>query len=140
MKLLIPLLFAFFLTSCIEISSVDEIAEMEIEDILSNVKTQFNSGNIEEIMQNYHPDFSHDDGEYFQNYEAERQLWELRYVDYYSIDFTDIEIDLNNDEAIVTLKMSLDEDIFEEPEDNGDLSYFYFTNLGWKIGGNNFSW
>jgi hypothetical protein len=135
MKRLIPILFlAVLLFSC-DVSSPEDADKAEILDILDAIKVSFNQFDLDGIMENYHPDFLHNTD----NYIFEENVWQERIAQYYLIDFLDIEIELHYNFATVSFTMKLDEDIFNEPEDHGDVSYFYREFEGWKICGNEFS-
>jgi hypothetical protein len=135
MKRLIPILFlAVLLFSC-DVSSPEDADKAEILDILDAIKVSFNQFDLDGIMENYHPDFLHNTD----NYIFEENVWQERIAQYYLIDFLDIEIELHYNFATVSFTMKLDEDIFNEPEDHGDVSYFYRELVGWKICGNEFS-
>ena len=135
MKRLIPiLLLAVLLFSC-DVSSPEKADKAEILDILDSIKDSFNQVDMPGIMQNYHPDFLHNTD----NYIFEEIVWEDRLSQYSLIDFLDIDIDLHDNFATVSFIMKLDEDVFNEPEDHGDISYFYREFNGWKICGNEFS-
>ncbi len=135
MKRLIPiLLFTVLLFSC-DVSSPEEADKAEILDILDSIRDSFNQFDLPGIMQNYHPDFSHNTD----NYTFEEIVWHDRLDQYYLLDFVDIEIELHGNFATVSFTMKLDEDVFNEPEDHGDVSYFYRELGSWKICGNEFS-
>ena len=135
MKRLIPiLLFTALLFSC-DVSSPKEADKAEILDILDSIKDSFNQVDLDGIMQHYHPDFLHNTD----NYIFEEIVWQERLNQYSLLDFEDIEIALNSDFATASFTMKLDEDVFDEPEDHGDVSFFYREFEGWKICGNEFS-
>lgn len=127
-------LITFSLVSCVGYSTQSEVDEQEIRDILTQIKSAFNLGNIEEILSFYHPEFRHEDDDY----DDEEIVWEIRLIDYYAIDFSQIEIDLDYDRAVASFILQLDEEEFSEPENFGDISYFYFTSSGWQIVGKDF--
>jgi hypothetical protein len=133
-RLITILLFTVLLFSC-DVSSPEDADKAEIRDILDSIKDSFNQVDLPGIMQNYHPDFLHNTD----NYTFEEIVWEERLAQYYLLDFEDIEIELHDNFATVSFTMKLDEDVFNEPEDHGDVSYFYREFEGWKICGNEFS-
>ena len=133
-RLITILLFTVLLFSC-DVSSPEEADKGEILDILDSIKNSFNQFDLAGIMQNYHPDFLHNTD----NYTFEEIVWQERLNQYSLIDFLDIKIDLHDNFANVSFTMKLDEDIFNEPEDHGDVSHFYREFDGWKICGNEFS-
>ena len=135
MKRLILIFFlAVIIFSC-DVSSPDDADKAEILDILDSIKDSFHQIDLSGIMQNYHPDFLHNTN----NYVFEENIWQERLNQYFLIDFLDIEIELQYNFATVSFIMKLDEDVFNEPEDHGDVSYFYREFDGWKICGNEFS-
>ena len=125
--------------SCSDSTSPKNVDEYLIISILEDIETAFNFGFIEEIMNHYHPDFLHNEN----NFADEYVIWEIRLLEYNEIEFYEIEININDNFATAEFVMKLssgeDFDIFNEPEDNGDISYFYYDLDEWKICGNNFS-
>jgi hypothetical protein len=140
MKRLIPiLLFAVLLFSC-DVSSPEEADKAEILDILDSIKDSFNQLDLTGIMQHYHPDFLHNTDSYI----FEEIVWEERLAQYYLIAFSEITIDLQGDFATANFKMTFYDDeggsvVSQEPDDNGDVSYYYREFGSWKICGNEFS-
>lgn len=140
MKRLIPiLLLAVLLFSC-DVSSPKEADKAEILDILDSIKDSFNQVDLDGIMQHYHTDFLHNTD----NYIFEEIVWQERLSQYYMIDFSEITIDLQGDFATANFIMTLYDDkggsvVSQEPDDHGDISYFYREFNGWKICGNEFS-
>ncbi len=135
MKRLIPiLLLSVFLFSC-DVSSPEDADKAEILGVLDAIKDSFNQIDLDGIMQNYHPDFLHNTD----NFTFEENVWQERINQYFLIDFLDIEIELHDNFSTVSFIMKLDEDVFNEPVDHGDVSYFYREFEGWKICGNEFS-
>ena len=102
---------------------------------MDSIKVSFNLGELDGIMQNYHPDFLHNTD----SFTFEEIVWQERLNQYVLINFEDIEIELHDNFANVSFTMKLDEDVFNEPEDHGDVSHFYREFDGWKICGNEFS-
>ncbi len=125
--------------SCSESTSPKDVDEYLITSILEDIETAFIFGDIERIMNHYHPDFLHNEN----NFADEYVIWEIRLLEYNNIEFTEIEISINDNFAIAEFVMKLSSgeefDIFNEPGDNGDISYFYYDLDEWKICGNNFS-
>jgi len=128
------ILIFIFLISCSDTSSPEDVAEAQILEILDTIIASFTFGDLDGIMQNYHPNFLHNGDDY----DFEEIRWEIRLNNYTEIDFTDIDIVPDGDSATVSFTMKLDEDVFNEPEDNGDISYFYRDFDGWKICGEDF--
>ena len=139
MKRLIPiLLFTVLLFSC-DVSSPKEADKADILDILDSIKDSFNQFDLPGIMQNYHLDFLHNTD----NYIFEEIVWEERLAQYYMIAFSEITIDPQGDFATANFIMTLYDEggsvVSQEPEDHGDVSYFYRELGSWKICGNEFS-
>ena len=125
--------------SCSESTSPKNVDEYLITSILEDIETDFNFGFIEEIMNHYHPNFLHNEN----NFADEYVIWEIRLLEYYEIEFYEIEISINDNFATPEFVMKLSSgekfDIFNKPDDNGDISCFYYDLDEWKICGNNFS-
>ncbi len=139
MKRLIPvLLLAVLLFSC-DVSSPKDADKAEIRDILDSIRDSFNQFDLPGIMQHYHPDFWHNTN----NYAFEKIVWQERLAQYYLIDFSEITIDTQGDFATANFIMTLYDEsgsvVSQEPDDNGDISYFYMELGSWKICGNEFS-
>lgn len=133
--------FVFFLSliiliSCSGTTSPNQVSQYEIEEILENIEDDFNFGDLEGIMSYYHEEFRHNQT----NYWEEETIWQLRLTDYNILKFENIEIDLNLPFARASFTMKLTNengtDTFQEPEDHGDISYFYREDGVWKIYGN----
>ncbi len=138
-RLILILLFTVLLFSC-DVSSPEEADEAEIRDILDSIRDSFNQFDQDGIMQNYHPDFLHN----ADNYIFEEIVWHDRLAQYYMITFSEITIDPQGDFATANFIMTLYDYeggsvISQEPDDNGDVSYFYRELSSWKICGNEFS-
>ncbi|MCK4311343.1 MAG: nuclear transport factor 2 family protein, partial [Candidatus Cloacimonetes bacterium] len=131
------ILVLILLISCCDTSSPEDVAEAQILEILDTIIASFTFNDLNEIMQNYHPDFLHNGDDY--DFEVIR--WEIRLNDYDEIDFTDIDIELDGDFAKVYFTMTLYDNegnsfVTQEPsEENGDISYFYREFDDWKICG-----
>ena len=135
MKRHIPILLLVVLLFSCDVSSPEEADKAEILGILDAIKDSFHQIDLPGIMQNYHPDFLHNTD----NYIFEENVWQERINQYFLIDFLDIDIELHDNFANVSFTMKLDEDVFNEPVDHGDVSYFYRELDSWKICGNEFS-
>lgn len=135
-KFLLSFIF-IFLFSC-GVSSPEEVDDYEIEQILEEIEKEFNFGNLEGIMIYYHEDFLHNN----KNYWEEETVWQLRLLEYNMIEFQNIEVEINGAFAQASFKMIFTNNsgvhVFNEPEDHGDVSYFYKENQVWKIYGNQF--
>ncbi|HPR18471.1 MAG TPA: nuclear transport factor 2 family protein [Candidatus Cloacimonadota bacterium] len=135
MKYFLVVLLAISLFSC-DLSSPSEVNKAQIEEIFEGIKTAFDFKDVDALMQYYHADFLHNTDDWGDEY----AVWQIRMNEYDTFDFANIEIDTHNSFATVSLTMTLDNEQTSEPTDeNGDLSYFYKTEDGWKVCGNNFS-
>lgn len=139
MKKLWPALLIMIVLACGDATSSDEGDTFEIRDLTEQLEERFNSGDINHLMTLYDPAFLHNGT----NWDQERQRWELRRIDYYDLDIEDVEIELNDDLATVYCNATftgLEEvEVFVEPYENGDYSYFWKNNGEWRICGNGFS-
>lgn len=110
--------------------------EDRIDHILYNLKRAFNDHDIDAFMQYFHYDYLHKG----QSRWLIEQVWLNRMGEYLLIDFQDIEIEVDGDEAIVYFTMKLQnqqETVYTlEPEANGDISYFFYDGYDWRIYGN----
>ena len=136
-NIILPVLIILCI-SCSESTSPKDVDEYLINSILEDIETAFAFEDIERIMNHYHPNFLHNES----NFADEQVIWEIR-MEYNEIEFYEIEISINDNFATAEFVMKLssgeDFDIFNEPEDHGDISYFYYDLDEWKICGNNFS-
>jgi len=135
MKFLILLLLLFMAASC-EISDPDATIRMEIDSILYDIRTGFHQNDIERIMHHVHWEYRHDGMNYYQY----RELWQDRMGVWSTFDFENLSINVNGDmlTASFTLRLSnaAGSAVYNEPEDNGDTSYFLYDGNTWKIIGN----
>lgn len=137
MKYLFQILtILFFIVSC-NTTSPEKLDEQAIIEILDSIQSNFNFDDLEGIMQFYHQDFLHNGDDF----EWERDtIWFTRLNDFTNLNFEDIEIIINGDFATASFTMQIDDIITEEPsEENGDISYFFYDQLDWKICGKDFS-
>ncbi len=136
MKILFSFLpIIFLLLGCIDTSSPQDADEMEIEEILEDIRYNFNNDFLDLIMLHYHPSFHHN----FDYKYDEELIWEQRLIDYDIMEFQNLQIEFTStNQATASFTLYFDDDVFFEPEDHGDLSYFYYDDSEWKICGNNF--
>lgn len=134
----IGILLMLMLCSC-ESSDSDTIAQREIRDILYDVSSDFNLHIMDGIMEHLHIDYLHN-GMNSYNF---NMLWLDRMAEYSLLEIEVLYIDLNGDTAIVhsnnkfTSSTGTHEiQIFKEPDDSGDISYFRRENGVWYIYGN----
>lgn len=131
----IGILLMLMLCSC-ESSDSDTIAQREIRDILYDVSSDFNFENMDGIMEHLHIDYLHN-GMNSYNF---NMLWLDRMAVYSLLEIEVLYIDLNGDTAVVhsnnKFSNSTETQIFNEPDDSGDISYFRRENGVWYIYGN----
>ena len=138
MKHLGFLIFAIFIFSCAKLSSPNDVNTNSILSIFDDIEVAFIQQDLDGIMKFYAADFQHNGN----NYDDEKTIWEIRLIDYTSLDFSEISIDFLSDySAVVSFKMTLkyyeQETVTEEPSaENGDISYFQLLNGRWQIFGN----
>lgn len=110
--------------------------EDRINDMFYQLERAFNDHDIDAFMQYFHYDYLHKG----QTRWLIEQVWQNRMGEYLLIDFQDIEIVVEGDEAIVYFTMKLQnqqETVYTlEPEANGDISYFIYDSYDWYIFGN----
>jgi hypothetical protein len=125
-------LLGLILLSCASDPVEVEYHEQKIREILDDIKSAFNMGDLETIMSFYHEDFLHNSMETPQV----EDLWTLRLMDYILMDITDIDIEVDNYDAVASFVFYLDEDKFIAPDEQGEFSYFYREDGEWSIYGN----
>ncbi len=129
-------LIVCLLISCTSDLSKTEIAQANINDVMLRIEDAFNEMNINDIMKYYDEDYYHKGYNKFN----QKFVWEDRMADYNYCSFENISIDVNGDFATVQFTMRLtspsSEELFFEPNDHGDLSYFRKINGVWKVYGN----
>ena len=132
--LLILVLIA--LVGCDELSSKSDVAESEINSVLDKLKITFRDDNIDGFMDCFFSDYLHNNDS-VENIEL---VWSARMINFDELEFKDIEIDLQDDNAVVycTLKLiAANSSItFDEPYDEGALSFFLKYDGEWKLHGN----
>ncbi|MEA1973235.1 MAG: hypothetical protein U9N34_08090, partial [Candidatus Cloacimonadota bacterium] len=127
------IIFLILLMSCSGLSESQEVDDFEIKNILEDLALAFNSSDIDAILQNYHPQFTHNGNELHE----ERIIWQVRINDYEFLEIENISIEyLESYKAIVSFTAKFDEIEFSCPENISDFSYFYIMNNDWKIIGN----
>ncbi len=109
---------------------------MRIEQVLYEVKRAYNMHDIDKLMFNFHYDFLHN-GMYKNQV---RDLWLDRMAEWQDMDYYQVEIEINGEHAVVSFRLRFespgDIQFYNEPQDNGDLSYFYYAYGDWRIYGN----
>lgn len=129
------LFIGIFLGSCKEDSS-DKIAQKEIRDILYDISVDFNLKNMYGIMEHLHTDYLHK-GKIAYHFNTD---WLDLMAQYSLLEIDVLYIELQDSKAIVHLrkKFSSSYETMEQndPEDNGDISYFYRENGVWYVYGN----
>jgi len=133
---LLPLIF-LLITACSGFSSPDEIDTYEIEQMIEDIRISFNLADIDQIMFHYHSEFFHNG-----DLHADEEIrWESRLTSYTEMKFSQLDIDVNDEFAVVYFDLEfISEDTslsWEEPSsENGDISYLYFFEGRWRIYGN----
>ncbi len=125
-----------FLMACSGSTDDDEVASVLITEILDDIEELYNLHDVDGIMAYFHPDFLH----YGDNRTSERYTWEIRMTLYPTMEIDDIEVEKDGLEAVASFTMTLidgnDIEVYNEPDDHGDFSYFYKDVSDWKIYGN----
>ena len=132
---LILLILSFFLASCTG-DDPDTIAQNEIRDIMYDISLDFSLGNVYGIMDKVDEEYLHK-GMIFWHL---NQLWLDRMARFQLLEIEVLYIEIQNDLAVVhsrnTFTSSIETMVYNEPEDNGDVSYFIRRNGKWLIYGN----
>jgi len=134
----IALIFSLLLLLCsCDLSSPEEASVGEIENAFQAIELSFNLDHIEDIMQYYNQNYLHNDDDI----DDVRRDWEIRLNDFQGMEISDLDIDLDGDKATVSfiLKFLNNGEIvqeYNEPDDNGDISYWELETNGWEISGN----
>jgi len=132
---LVCVLSGFMFFSCQDTTS-SSYDETRLNEIMYNIKSAFNDHDIDALMQYYDSAYLHDG----QSKWEIREVWLDRMAQYLLIDFQSIEVDVQNDRAMVIFRMKLTNATSvvysDEPQTNGDLSYFSYDNSDWKVFGN----
>ncbi len=133
--IILLLLAGLFLGSCKEDSS-DSIAQKEIRDILYDISVDFNLKNMYGIMDHVHDDYLHR-GKIWHHFNND---WLNLMAQFSLLEIEILEIEVQSNKAVVHMRTrfsSVYEQIeLNDPEDNGDISYFYRYNGVWMIYGN----
>jgi hypothetical protein len=109
-----------------DVTSPKDVNKSQIKNILRDIEINFREQDIDSIMSYYHPEFQHEDDNFF----SEEERWQVRFIDYQDIQITDISIAFSSDEwAVASFSLTFTTVTqnyqFEEPSiENGDLSYF----------------
>lgn len=128
-------LITMMLISCANTTSPNEIMEYEINDILQDVATDFNFAQLDSLMTNFLPSFSHKD----RDFDEEKQFWQDLIYQYNEVSIDNISINkISNDRLVasfdIKFKNASTTQIYNEPSGEfGDLSYFARENGEWKI-------
>ncbi len=123
------------LTACSGSTDDEDVAEVLITEILDDIVEMFNLRDLDGIMDCYHEDYMHQGD----NLTSERYTWEIRMALYNSMEIEDIEIDKDGLNATASFTMTMTgsdaTDVYTEPTDHGDISYFYKDVTSWRIYG-----
>lgn len=135
-RVIFLLLMMILLVSCTSDLSKEEIAKTEINQILDNVADDFRLLEINKLMSKYDDDYYHKS---FDKQE-QRTIWEDRRAEYNYMEISNLSIEVNGDRAVASFVVKYSnentQDIFIEPEDIGDISFFKKENNEWVIYGN----
>lgn len=138
--LIIALFILLVLTSCRE-DEGDKIAQREIRDILYDVSVNFNLKDIMGIL-DYLPaqsdpiQYKHK-GKILYHFNQE---WNNYMSQFALLEIDVLHIEVNNDRAVAHIRKKFTSAyetlVHNDPEDNGDISYFGRYNGNWYIYGN----
>ncbi len=135
-SILLLLLAVVLLFGCDDLSTKTEVAESDIIDILDKLKIAFRNDEIDDFMECFFSDYLHN-GDTTENIEI---VWTSRMITYDELDFEDIEIDVQDENAVVYCRLKLTSPgysiTFDEPYDEGALSFFLRSESIWKLHGN----
>lgn len=134
-RITLALCCLLLLVSC-DVSSPGDVAKSEIKDHLDAMKTAFVLDDLDGFMTFFHPDYFHD-GDTFLTVQLK---WELAMMEYQSLDFEDIDVDIDSPQAHVTGQLVLwDADgtaeSFSMPDEYADFSYWQLDNGEWRLFG-----
>jgi hypothetical protein len=136
-KVVFPLLVLILVLSGCDLSSPEEASIGEIENAFATMELAYDLHHIEDFMVFYDEDFLHN-GDDIDN---ARLDWEIRFNDYQGMELSEINIELDGDRATVSLVRKFINNgavqiEYNEPEDNGDMSYWQLRGNDWLIMGN----
>ncbi len=135
MKFLLIIILLCCIGACDE-SSPQKLDKSDIEDILSDIEANFSKGNEIALLKNYHDDFLHN-SDILSN---EQVVWQERLNRYADLTISELSIEIDGDHATANFKISYTgihgNEIFLEPEDHGDMSYYIKDYGVWYIWGN----
>ncbi|GAB1468668.1 hypothetical protein MASR2M64_14110 [Candidatus Cloacimonadota bacterium] len=133
--LVVVIVLALGFSSCNQDSS-DTLAQKEIRDLLYSISTDFNLNQISPILDHLHLDYLHK-GKIGHHFNID---W-LNYMNRFSLlDIEVLYIEIEGAKAVAhtknTFRSAYETEVHNEPEDNGEISYFYRDNGVWYIYGN----
>ncbi len=135
-KILLILLSILLLAGCRDLSTKSEVAESDITDILDKLKISFRNDEISDFMDCFFSDYLHN-GDTTENLEI---VWSSRMINYNELEFNDVEVDIQDEYAVAYFTMKLTAEnssiTFDEPYDEGLLSFFHKSGGVWKLHGN----
>ena len=135
--LLLMLPLAVLLAGCDGLTDSETAATERITNILEDIEESFNlQAPSEDIMAHYSDDYLHNgDGP-----SMARLAWDIRSAEYVALELVNIEIELDDDDAVATFEAHFystsGQDVFLEPYEHGDYSYFHKENGVWLVYGN----
>ncbi len=129
------LLALLLLSACSGSTDDDDVSEVLISEVLNDIVNKFNVRDLDGIMAYYHTDYLHQ-GDILSN---ARYTWEIRMAIYTTMEIEDIEVTKEGLEATAGFTMTLTgtegDEVFTEPTDHGDFSYYIKDVTSWKIYG-----
>lgn len=131
--IILPLLI--LLGSC-KGSDPDTIAQNEIRDILYDISMNYNAQDIEGIMDHLHDEYLHNSMISW----GFNDLWNDRMTQFNLLEIEVLYIEMMGNKAIVhstnTFISPTHEEVLNEPEESGDISYFIRDDGLWLLYGN----
>ncbi|MCK9556588.1 MAG: hypothetical protein PHO85_02215 [Candidatus Cloacimonetes bacterium] len=132
---LLLVLLSFLLQSC-DLDNEESFGQKEIRDILYDISMDFNLGNSFGIMDHVHQEYRHDGQiSWHLNEEINRRRDRFQLLE-----IEVLYIEIKGDYAVAYTRdhyqSSIEQVTYNEPEDSGYFSYFFYTNGTWLIYGN----
>ncbi len=129
----------FLLISCGDITSPKKTGTFLINEILDDIELAVSLYEADTIIKHLHYDFLHNG----RNKDSQSTIWLQRLLLYHTLSLEDRSIDIVDNNALVSFKMTFDGEqgtlVSQEPsEEYGDISYFVRENGKWFLIGNRF--
>ncbi len=129
------LIVALLLGSCGE-DDTEQLAQREIRDVLYDISTDFNLKDMYGILEHLHIDYLHK-GKITHHFNSD---WLSNMARFSLLEIEVLYIEIQDNKAVAHTRnkfsSSAENIILNEPEDNGDISYFYRDNGMWYVYGN----